>query len=405
MEPVPHDRVRQFALDNVGLHVAFRARPAAEEGGPAHEFLWFSGAIFVDKKTTQVIRAQRFDIEKVQRATAGSDDYVKFPAPGWEYMDIMPAVVYTEMRILERIKARDDENRVAEEKRRAEDKERHEHQLREARARAVEQALGTQAAKTAKSKRGAKAQKPPPKPAHTELDTPTDASLETANSDRDDTAHKETSEPHWVRKLLEAQTAVLKTMVGAKSGDESEAEEEGFRPYSTKTWKTYMGTAEGHDLLETKLRTAYGVHAGSSEKKVRRFDLLMSWVRSASAVEDWEDSPLKVLGDDLLIHLRDIVSEEKGLNTEKIRTEMYPQRHPGDKYGAAAAKQEKEGRTTTATGKRTPGRKLKCWYCGVTGHAAQKCFKRKEDGAPMPTGPRSGNESRGDEGQTRKGTK
>ena len=60
---------------------------------------------------------------------------------------------------------------------------RHEHQLREARARAVEQALGTQAAKTAKSKRGAKAQKPPPKPAHTELDTPTDASLETANSD------------------------------------------------------------------------------------------------------------------------------------------------------------------------------------------------------------------------------
>ena len=98
-------------------------------------------------------------------------------------------------------------------------------------------------------------------------------------------------------------------------------------------------------MLETKIRTTYGVHAGSSDKKQRRFELLMSWVRSAAGVEDWEDSPLKKLGDEVLIHLRDIVAEEKGLNTEKIRTELYPQLHPQDKYGAALAKQEKEKTT------------------------------------------------------------
>ena len=115
---------------------------------------------------------------------------------------------------------------------------------------------------------------------------------------------------------------------------------------------------------------------------------------------------MKDLGANLLVHLRDVVSEEKGLNVEKIRTELYTEKHPDDSYAKAAAKQEKERKKDAPKRGRGSGRRaLKCWYCGMTGHAAQKCFKRQQDGAPLPTGPRSGNDHRGEEAKTKIGTK
>ena len=120
-----------------------------------------------------------------------------------------------------------------------------------------------------------------------------------------------------------------------------------FKFFEVRTWAPYMESSSSLDLLELRLSQHYGVHARSSARRKQAMDALMRWSKACSEVDNWGAGTMPALGDVLLMQLREVISEESGVDMPKLHSKLAKVLNPEDKYGVAVAEVEKTAKAVS----------------------------------------------------------
>jgi hypothetical protein len=162
------------------------------------------------------------------------------------------------------------------------------------------------------------------------------------------------------------------------------ADDGSFRFYDPTTWTHYF---EGWDmfgkealLAELQQHKEVATPVTSSGRRLRQFELILQWAQTTATMQSWDEVENIVLGKKIVASLRDIVTDENGLDVDELHAALYPLVHTNDKYGvcvAALTKKKKAAEGRKSAPKRTEKRAVECYVCGGP-HFASKCTKKKD---------------------------
>lgn len=155
-----------------------------------------------------------------------------------------------------------------------------------------------------------------------------------------------------------------------------------FKFYNVKTWVSYLETPTGLTLLELELSKKFQVGETSSIQRRGAFRAVMQWAKAVAERQDWMESELEQLGEQLLFNLRNIISIEKGVDPTALASKVEELVEPGDTYASKVRPLEKprqlEAHIATRGAKR-------CLACGKPGHFARNCWIKHPELRPAPS--------------------
>jgi hypothetical protein len=114
----------------------------------------------------------------------------------------------------------------------------------------------------------------------------------------------------------------------------------------------------------------------------------MKAAKLCSANQEWRKNELLGMCQQSIAVLHGVFAREKGIDPIELEAETREHDDPSDTFGNALARIEaRQRRVSKPSGKSSGRSSVVCYYCKKPGHTAHRCFKRKEDGAPVPARP------------------
>ena len=179
----------------------------------------------------------------------------------------------------------------------------------------------------------------------------------------------------------------MEALASVASRTKKDAEEEDvnvFKHYNIKTWVQFLKTPTTLSLLEFKLSEKFQISESSSLSRRGAFRALISWTQAIAERDDWMESSLEQLGEQLLLNLRNVISIERGIDPVQLSQKVEELVDPGDKYAAKTRALEPRRSAAFEQG-RIPQRSAqkRCLVCGRLGHFARTCWVKHPELKPQ----------------------